>query len=531
MRTTRVSSIQRGNLRSATGKVLWTLLPRLHRQFSIFAACVLGAAVLGSARADVRLHGLFTDHMVLQQGTPVAIWGWAKEGEEVSVEFRDQKVSTKARDGKWMIELKALKAGGPDSLKVSGENTIEVEDVQVGEVWICSGQSNMQWPLNRSFEAETAIANSSNPMIRLYTVPRLKADSPENDVSAGWAVCKPEVSGDFSAVAYYFGRDLQKAMGVAVGLIHTSWGGSPAEVWMSQEQLESNSRYRREILENHEASLKRYETALAEFEAKQAELKKKGKTSEQRPPRKPFWKPAELYNGMIAPLIPYGIKGAIWYQGESNVSRAYQYRSLFADMIRNWRRDWGQGDFAFLEVQLAPFKKIKEEPGDSDWAELREAQLLATQILPNVGMAVITDVGEQDDIHPRKKEPVGARLALAARGMAYDEEIVYSGPIYKAMRIRDNRLVLTFDHVGGGLEAKGGDLTGFTIAGADGKFVKADARIRRNRVIVRSREIPEPAVVRFGWADFPVVNLWNKEGLPATPFRTDDFPMITAPKK
>jgi sialate O-acetylesterase len=234
---------------------------------------------------------------------------------------------------------------------------------------------------------------------------------------------------------------------------------------------------------------------------------------------------------MIAPLIPFALKGAIWYQGESNADRAEQYRRLFPDMIRNWRQDWGQGDFPFLEVQLAPFKDIQELPGESSWAELREAQVHATKTLPKVGIAVITDVGEEKDIHPQKKAPVGARLALAARAIAYNQHIEFSGPQYKSMRVKGDEAVLTFDHAGSGLVAKDGELKGFAIAGEDRKFVWANAQIRGNKVVVHSPTVPRPVAVRYGWADFPVVNLWNKDGLPASPFRTDNFPMITAGKK
>jgi sialate O-acetylesterase len=234
---------------------------------------------------------------------------------------------------------------------------------------------------------------------------------------------------------------------------------------------------------------------------------------------------------MIAPLLPYAIKGAIWYQGESNAGRSEQYRTLFADMIRNWRRDWGQGDFTFLAVQLAPFMAVKDQPQDSGWAELREAQWLATQTLPNVGMAVITDVGDPKDIHPTKKQPVGERLALAARAIAYGEKIEHSGPIYRSLTIKDGKIVLNFDHVGKGLEARGGELTGFAICGEDRKFVWAQAEIVGKTVVVSSPQVPNPIAGRYGWADCPVVNLWNKDGLPASPFRTDDFPMVTAGKK
>jgi sialate O-acetylesterase len=233
---------------------------------------------------------------------------------------------------------------------------------------------------------------------------------------------------------------------------------------------------------------------------------------------------------MIAPLIRYTIKGAIWYQGESNAGRAEQYRTLFPDMIGNWRNDWNQGDFPFLAVQLAPFMAIKDQPGESAWAELREAQLHATQVLPKVGMAVITDVGEERDIHPTKKKPVGERLATAALGIAYGEKKIYSGPIYKKLKVKNDKAILSFDQAGGGLEARGGDLKGFSICGEDKKFVWANAEIVGNTIVVSSASVPKPVAVRFGWADFPVVNLWNKEGLPASPFRTDNFPMITALK-
>jgi sialate O-acetylesterase len=242
---------------------------------------------------------------------------------------------------------------------------------------------------------------------------------------------------------------------------------------------------------------------------------------------------------MIAPLIPYAFKGAIWYQGESNAGRAWQYRTLFADMIRNWRSDWGEGDFSFLAVQLAPWDKARKRSveditaatGDSDWAELREAQSLAAKVLPKVGLAVITDVGDKDDIHPTKKEPVGARLALLARGISYGEKIEYSGPAYKSMQVKDGKVILTFDHADGGLESRGGRLRGFSICGEDKKFVWALADIDGNKIVVSNPQVEKPVAVRYGWADYPVVNLFNRGGLPASPFRTDNFPMTTAPKK
>ncbi len=447
----------------------------------------------------------------------------------VTVSFRGQKVTARTTGNKWLARLEPLKAGGPDTLVVSGKESVQFANVLVGEVWVCSGQSNMEWPLNRSYQADADIAAATNSQLRLFTVPKLKALAPTNNVNARWQLSTPESAKNFSAVAYYFGRHLQIARNVPVGLIHTSWGGSPAEVWMSRETLEGNPHYKTDILDASANQLKNYEDSLHKWEEESEQLKKEGKPARNRPGMP--WRPIELYNGMIAPLLPFAIKGAIWYQGESNAGRAEQYRVLYADMIRNWRKDWGQGDFPFLAVQLAPFMKIKEQPGDSNWAELREAQLLATQTLPKVGMAVITDVGEEDDIHPTKKAPVGDRLALAARGIAYGEKIVYSGPAYKKMRVRGDKAILNFDHVGGGLEARGGALKGFAICGEDRKFVWAVAEIQEDTVVVSSPNIQKPVAVRYGWADFPVVNFWNRDGLPASPFRTDNFPLITAGKK
>jgi sialate O-acetylesterase len=498
----------------------------------------IGCSFAFALHADVKLHGLFTDNMVLQRNAAVPVWGWADEGEKITVEFQGQKASAVAKNGKWMVRLKKLKAdtssGKGAELRVTGNNSVTLKNVLVGEVWIASGQSNMEWPMRASYEAESEIAKAGagpeGALLRLYTVRKTKADAPKDNVVDSWQECNPTNVSSFSAVAYYFGRDLAKALKVPVGIIHTSWGGSPAEVWMRQEVLESNPGYKREILDAYTTQAAKYQSAVKQFETEQEEAKKEGKAFTKRRPSGP-WKPTELYNGMIAPLIPYAIQGAIWYQGESNAGRAHQYRTLFADMIRNWRHDWDQGDFTFLEVQLAPFMAIKDQPGDSTWAELREAQAIATKVLPKVGMAVITDVGEEKDIHPKKKEPVGARLALAARAIAYGEDIVYSGPTYKNMKVKDGKVTLSFNHVGRGLEARGGELKGFAIAGADKKFVWAKAEIQGDKIVVSSSEVSEPVAVRYGWADYPVVNLWNKDGLPASPFRTDDFPMITIAQK
>jgi sialate O-acetylesterase len=319
---------------------------------------------------------------------------------------------------------------------------------------------------------------------------------------------------------------LQKVLNVPIGIIESDWGGTPAEVWMQGEFLHANPDYRNDIFGEWIIAQDKYERAMAKYEAKKADAKEKGVDFTNAPPRRP-WKPAELYNGMIAPLVGYAIKGALWYQGESNAGSsedAMEYHSLFPDLIRNWRSLWKEGPFPFLLVQLAPYQRIQMEPSESPWASVREAQLKATEILPNVGMAVITDVGDERNIHPTHKEPVGDRLALSALGIAYHKHIEYSGPVFKRAKAESTEIVVTFDHVDGGLEARGGDLTGFSICGADHKFVWADAEIRdRDQVVVHSPLVPYPVAVRFGWANYPVVNLWNKAGLPASPFRTDDF--------
>ncbi len=522
----------------------------LHRLLLV----TLAAFLTTSARADVAPNSLFTDHGVLQRDKPIVVWGTADPGERVRVSLSNETGTTAATqtnaDGRWMAELPPLLAGGPFTLSIQGKNQIQLKDVLIGEVWICSGQSNMEFGLRNSFDSNKAIAAASNPKLRLFTVTKATAMSPLDKVKGDWKECTPETAAAFSAVGYYFGRDLQKALGVPVGLIHTSWGGTPAQAWTSKDALEAVPALRHyqaaladqlakydagKAKEQYAAALQKYEQAMAEYKKAAAKAKEEGKKAPQAP-RKPQpptppgesqYNPSVLYNAMIAPLIPYGIRGAIWYQGESNAARAYEYRMLFPTMILDWRDHWKQGDFPFLCVQLAPFHKIEDKPTESDWAELREAQLLTTKKLPKVGMAVITDVGEENDIHPKKKEPVGARLALLAREIAYGQNIVAMGPAYRTMRIEKNRIVLMFDNVGTGLECRGPKLTGFTIAGYDRKFHVAEAEIQGRTVIVTSPEVENPLAARFGWANYPVVNLWNKDGLPATPFRTDTWPGVT----
>lgn len=501
----------------------------------------IGFVAAATLQADVRLHPLFTDHMVLQQGKPVPVWGWADPGEKVQVQFGRQVLATEADDhGRWTVQLEKLKATAePRVLTVTGKNSIQVQDVVVGEVWICSGQSNMEWPMRASANPESDIQASANPLLRLFTVQKMTSVVPLENFARpevhSWSVAAPDAVRGFSAVGYYFGRDLQLALGVPVGLIHTSWGGSPAEAWTSPETLRETHVYARDILPNAMGVLRNRKTANAKWVTDVEAAKAANKPA----PGRPFagWLPSDLYNAMIEPLLPYGIAGAIWYQGESNAGRAWQYRSLFADMISDWRRAFGQGDFPFLAVQLAPWDKnrkrsledITKEPVESDWAELREAQNHVAHVLPNVGVAVITDVGDKDDIHPTQKQPVGARLALLAQRIGYGKRVTATGPVYHSKVLADGKVYLNFTSLAGGMKASdGGALKGFSIAGKDRKWHWATAELRGpNQVVVSCPDVPEPVAVRYGWADFPVVNLVNGAGLPASPFRTDDWPAIT----
>lgn len=501
------------------------------RWILVFSVIVTVLAL--QARAAVTVAPVYSDNMVLQQGTPLRIWGWADDGEAITVRFHGRSVKVTAVNLAWEASLPAFKASGvPETLSITTKTeSIQFTNVLVGEVWVCSGQSNMEFTMLRAYESGADIAAATNAQIRLFKVPHNRTLSPTVRIDGHWQTLTPESAGSFSAVGYYFGRAIQQARQAPVGLIGTHWGGTPARAWMNRASLEINPRYREEVLRADVEAQAEFQTSQRAYEDRKAVAEKDGKAFRERPPRQP-WCGYELYDGMIAPLVPFPIKGAIWYQGENDAGQAELYRTIFPDLIRCWRRVWQQPEMPFLCVQLAPFKLIRDEPGDSDWAELRDAQLLATKALPKVGMAVITDVGEEKDIHPRKKQPVGERLALAARAIAYGEKIEYSGPVCRGMQIEGNRVILSFNHAGRGLEARDGELKGFAICGADRRWVWATAQIRgRDQIVVGSPQVAAPVAVRYGWADFPVVNLWNKEGLPATPFRTDDFPLITAPKR
>jgi len=481
-------------------------------------------AVACALNAAVKLPALISDHMVLQQGMPVRIWGMADPGETVKVEFQGQSVTANAAaNGKWAAWLKPLVTGGPMEMTV---NTTTIHDVLVGEVWVGSGQSNMEFKLQTANNHDEEIANANYPMIHLFLVKKAVADQPADDVVGMWQVCSPASAKGFSAVEYFFGRHLQQNLHVPMGLIESDWGGTPAESWISRQAVESDASLKfvtenwDKVLANYPAAKARYETALAAWPKAVEDAKAAGKTPPNKPalPQGPGHQntPAGLYNAMIAPLVPYGIRGAIWYQGESNANEAnaWRYRRLFGAMIQDWRNRWGQGDFPFLFVQLANYKS------NPYWPVLRESQT-ETLRLANTGMAVIHDIGESKDIHPKNKQDVGTRLALAARAIAYKQPVEYAGPMFQAATPENGAMRVYFMHADGMRSSNHEAITGFEVAAADGQYWLADAKVEGNTIVVSNPQVTNPAAVRYAWADDPVCNLVNQVGLPASSFRSD----------
>lgn len=671
----------------------------------LFAISILfSCKVSGPPAQNISLPAIFGENMVLQRDVPITVWGKADSGGVVTVEIAGQKKSVLAdENNRWQIKLRPMKAGGPHTMKVYGADTTIFQNVLVGEVWLCSGQSNMEFTVRNSKDAQREMNEANYPEIRMFTVQKEVSDKPKDDCVGDWKVCTPENVGDFSAVGYFFSRYLHQQLQVPIGMIHTSWGGTPAEAWTSYETLAADSMLL-PIVKRYEDDVKNYPQRLAEYQEqlKQIQASRKllpiyhtdagnsgakkgwakldfddgdwdssavpgfwenrqdmqidgavwyrkaveipvdwagkellltlgaiddfdvtyfngipiGSTGEETPqfwlhlrnyiipsnlvqagkaviavrifdhygqggfggpaaamkltpnnvpeakpillsgtwrlkienaldpskisgpgsnglpqePRGPghSHSPAGLYNAMLYPLAPYAMKGAIWYQGETNAGRAYQYRTLLPAMIKDWRTLWGQGDFPFGIVQLANFQNASDQPEQSDWAELREAQTLTALAVPNVGLAVTIDIGEAFDIHPKNKQDVGKRLALWALAKCYGFKVEYSGPMYQSMNIDGDKIILSFTHTANGLIAVGSDsVKGFGIAGDDYKFVKANAKIDGDRVIVWADEITKPVAVRYAWANNPICNLYNSEMLPAVPFRTDDQPGIT----
>jgi sialate O-acetylesterase len=523
---------------------------RTHRTIRFVMAAVFAAGLAGGLTAQVKLPALIGDHMVVQQDKPVAIWGWAGKGEAVTVQFNGQeKKSVAGTDGAWRVAfdpVKAADAQGPLELTVRGAKgpAVVVKDILVGEVWVCSGQSNMEWAMSWLPNPVPDIQRADNPNMRLFLVPKHPADRPMDDVDAKWEPCSPGTVGPFSAVAYYFGLELHKRLGVPVGLIESAWGGTLIEPWTPPVGFAAVPEVRA-ILDGQASKYADYLQALGKAlpswetwvrEGRKALTAKAPLPPPPSPglPANPYddpQAPTALYNGMIHALTPFAIRGAIWYQGESNRNDCLFYEKKMEAMIQGWRLAWKLGDFPFYYVQLAPYDygynretPTGDIPDSQRLAYIWEAQTNALRI-PNTGMAVVTDIANLRDIHPTNKRDVGYRLSLWARAKTYGEKtLVYSGPLYRSMAVEGNLARLSFDSVGGGLISNDGQpLKWFEIAGDDHIFYKAEAEIAGDTVVVWSSKVPAPKAVRFAWDQMAVGNLANKEGLPASPFRTDKW--------
>ena len=493
--------------------------------------------------AEVTLPRVISNNMVLQRDTQVPIWGWASPDEEITVTLRAEaegikpiSTTTAVADaaGNWQVKLPAMTAGGPYTLRIKGSNTLALTNVLFGEVWVCSGQSNMQWSVSASKDSEAEIAAAMYPKIRLFYVPRVASGLLQQDVAADWHETTPETVANFSAVAYYFGQKLYKNLDVPIGLINASWGGTRIEPWTppvgfaAVPTLASISKEVQDIQANYREQLPQ---KIRDIEAWIAETRKALETGAQLTqmpnnthPLAHQQRPTALYNAMVHPIVPYAMRGALWYQGESNLREGMLYHEKMKALINGWREVWGQGEFPFYFVQLAPFNYGGRNANPLFLPQIWEAQT-ATLALPNTGMAVTTDIGNLRDIHPRNKQDVGRRLALWALAKDYGrDDVTYSGPLYKSMLVEGNTIRLTFDHIGSGLTSRDEEpLTWFQIAGEDKEFVEANATIEGDTVIVSSDAIANPVAVRFGWHQSAEPNFINKEGLPASPFRTDSW--------
>ncbi len=449
--------------------------------------------------AAIKLPSVIGNSMVLQRDRAAPIWGWDDPGTKVTVTLGDAKATAEAdADGKWIVELPAMKAGGPLTMTIEGTDKVTVEDILVGEVWLCSGQSNMEWPVSASNNPKEEIAGANHPRIRHIKIPHVPADSPQDNVaSSGWQVCGPKTVAGFTAVGYYFGRHLEQELDVPIGLLGSNWGGTRIEPWTPPVGFQQVP------------ALKNIADNLDKFPSKNAA----GKINHQTP--------LALYSGMISPLVPYAIRGAIWYQGESNNGEGMLYHEKMKALIAGWRAIWDDPEMPFYFVQLAPYR-YGGEP--TRLAGIWEAQL-KTLCVPNTGMAVTVDIGNVRDIHPRNKQDVGKRLALWALAKDYGKsDVVFSGPLYKSMNVDGNKICISFDHVAGGLVSRDGEsLSHFTIAGEENNFVDAKAEINGDKVVVSAEAVAKPVAVRFGWHQEAEPNLSNKEGLPASPFRTDEW--------
>ena len=492
---------------------------------------VLGAFSPVSTTAEVTLASPFTDHAVLQRSRPVPVWGRGTASEAITVRFHGQTHQTVVGpDGRWSVELDPMPADAEGhDLFVTGKNTVVLNDVVIGEVWLASGQSNMEFQLNLALHGKDETAAASFPLIRHLKIDHSPSDLPVDTVkTSGWQTSTPETAGNFSAVGYFFARELATKLKVPVGIINSSWGGTPIESWTAEPVLRASKAWPR-FAATWQETLKVFPQKLAEYPALDAAWRKA--EAESRTTGKPLllpwphppvgpgtaYAPGGLFNGMIAPIAPYALRGALWYQGESNADHAGEYAELFPAMIRDWRKQWGQGDFPFLFVQLPNYANGK--PTARDWAELREAQTAALK-LKNVGAAITIDVGEADNIHPINKQPVGLRLALLAEERTYDISVESSGPVFKSAERDGSTMRVKFSHAQG-LLSRTPKVTGFEVAGADKVFHPATAKLDGKSVIVSASEVPEPAAVRYAWTNNPAASLFNRDGLPAAPFRSD----------
>ena len=494
-----------------------------------FLVLVLIAVPLSAALADVKLPAMFSDNMVLQRDMAIRVWGWAEPGERVTVKLADHEATATAGEaGKWLIRLGETPAGGPFEMTVAGKNTLTLKGVLVGEVWICCGQSNMAMGVNGVKNAEQEKAAANYPQLRMFSVPFVSAPEVQSTCGGSWSVCSPQTVGGWAAAGYFFARDLHQALGVPVGMINASYNGALAQAFTDEAtlaavpelrpQLEQKAKvlgdYSKTVADLMRPWLGEYDKALAAGQAL---------APPPVPPTDPrdMRLPTALYNGMIAPLVPYGIRGAIYYQGEHNVWDSAPYATLFQALIRGWRRNWGEGDFPFIWVQLPNYMPVQAQPGESLWAALREAQDQALA-LPNTGEACTLDIGETANIHPPNKQEVGRRLALIAEKMVYGRDVVCYGPRFAGMKVEGDQARISYTEVNGGLVAQGGGpLRGFAVCGEDKKWVWAEARIEGEMVVLSSPEVPKPVAVRYAYADNPICNLYNQAGLPAYQFTTD----------
>jgi sialate O-acetylesterase len=507
---------------------------------------VLTVLLVGSVSAEVRLPSVIGDNMVLQHGRQVPLWGWAAPHEKVTVAIDGRTRETVAgKDGRWTLQLAAHKPGGPFELTITGQNSITLKNVLFGEVWLCSGQSNMAWGMGNSATA-AEIANAHHPTIRAFILHPCATNVPQPTCMGGWRLGDPQNVVDFPAVGYWFALKLQEELKMPIGLINSSSGSTSAEAWTQREALLGDpdfepmfERAKRAVMAVLEAE---YKQATAKWATDANEARQHNKPEPGKPPEpKDIYggllahAPGSMFNGSLHPVIPFGIRGVLWYQGEHNAPRAYQYRKLLPVLIRNWRALWHEGDFPFLIVQLPNIGNVRDEPCENEWAELREAQLMTARSVKHCGLAVTIDIGDAKEIHPRNKWDVGKRLALVALGTVYGKKIEYSGPVLDSAKFRGDKVILDFDHAEGGVVAgakgEGEPLRGFAVAGDDRKFTFADARIDGNRVILTCPKVVTPVAVRYGWDGNPACNLYNKAGLPASPFRTDDWPGLTINNK